>query len=150
VTFQPRWHSTFFAPYFVIGAVYSGLAALASILVIVRRGMRLQEFLRAEHFNALGKLVLIAGMAWTYFWFAGFIVEWYGNDPVVRELIHEEVAGDLAPFFYLQMSANLIPIVLLIFKRVRTTPALLLAATLLVNVGMFTGRPYCHRQPAAQ
>lgn len=140
VTIQPRWHSTIFAPYFVIGAVYSGLSALASILVVVRRGMRLQEFLRAEHFDALGKLVMVAGMAWVYFWFAGFIVEWYGNEPVVRELIRQEVSGHLAPFFYLQMSANLIPIVLLVFKRVRTTPAFLLAATLLVNVGMFTER----------
>ena len=140
VTIQPRWHSTIFAPYFVIGAVYSGLAALACILVIIRGSMRLQEFLRAEHFDALGKLVMVAGMAWFYFWFAGFIVEWYGNEPVVRELIHEEVAGSLAPFFYLQMSANLIPIVLLVFKRIRTTPALLLATTLLINVGMYTER----------
>jgi len=140
VTIQPRWHSTIFAPYFVIGAVYSGLSALASILVIVRRGMRLQEFLRAEHFDALGKLIMIAGIAWVYFWFAGFIVEWYGNEPVVRELIRQEVAGSLAPLFYLQMSANLIPIVLLVFKRIRTTPVLLLATTLLVNVGMFTER----------
>jgi Ni/Fe-hydrogenase subunit HybB-like protein len=140
VTIQPRWHSTIFAPYFVVGAIYSGLAALACILVIVRKGMRLQEFLRAEHFDALGKLVMIAGMAWTYFWFAGFIVEWYGNEPVTRELIREEVSGSLAPLFYLQMSANLIPILLLVFKKVRTTPWLLLIATLLVNVGMFTER----------
>lgn len=140
VTIQPRWHSTIFAPYFIIGAVYSGLAALASILVIVRRAMRLQEFLRAEHFNALGKLVLVAGMAWTYFWFTGFLVEWYGNEPVVRELIREEVTGRLAPLFYLQMGGNLIPIGLLIFRKVRTTPAFLLVATLLINVGMYTER----------
>lgn len=140
VTIQPRWHSTIFAPYFVVGAIYSGLAALACILVIVRKGMQLQEFLRAEHFNALGKLIMVAGMAWTYFWFAGFIVEWYGNEPVTRELIREEVSGSLAPLFYLQMTANLIPIVLLVFKKVRTTPWLLLLATLLVNVGMFTER----------
>lgn len=140
VTIQPRWHSTIFAPYFIIGAVYSGLAALASILVIVRRTMRLQEFLRSEHFDALGKLVLVAGMAWTYFWFAGFLVEWYGNEPVVRELIREEVSGHLAPLFYLQMGANLIPIGLLLFRKVRTTPALLLVTTLLVNVGMYTER----------
>ncbi len=140
VTIQPRWHSTIFAPFFVIGAVYSGLAALASILVLVRRGMRLEEFLRAEHFNALGKLVMVAGMSWAYLWFTGFLVEWYGNEPVTRELLHDEVSGPLAPLFYLQMSANLIPIVLLVFKKVRTTPVLLLASTLLVNVGMFTER----------
>ena len=140
VTIQPRWHSTIFAPYFVVGAVYSGLAALALILVIVRKGMKLQEFLRAEHFDALGKLVMIAGMAWVYFWFAGFIVEWYGNEPVTRELIREEISGSLAPLFYLQMSANLIPIAMLVFKKVRTTPWLLLLASILVNVGMFTER----------
>lgn len=140
VTVQPRWHSTIFAPYFVIGAIFSGLSALASILVIVRRGMRLQEFLRSEHFDALGKLVLVAGMAWVYFWFTGFLVEWYGNDPVVKELIQEETVGRLAPLFYIQMAANLIPIGLLVFKKVRTTPILLLGATLLVNVGMYTER----------
>lgn len=140
VTIQPRWHSTIFAPYFVIGAIYSGLSALASILVLVRRGMGLQEFLRSEHFDALGRLVLVAGMAWTYFWFTGFLVEWYGNEPVTRELIFQETAGKLAPLFYLQMGANLIPIGLLVFKKVRTTPILLLGTTLLVNVGMFTER----------
>jgi molybdopterin-containing oxidoreductase family membrane subunit len=124
----------------VIGAIYSGLSALASILVIVRKGMGLQEFLRAEHFNALGKLVMVAGMAWTYFWFTGFLVEWYGNEPVTRELMSQELTGKLAPLFYLQMGANLIPIGLLAFKKVRTTPILLLGTTLLVNVGMFTER----------
>ena len=140
VTIQPRWHSTIFAPYFVIGAVYSGLSALATILIVVRRGMRLQEFLRSEHFDALGKLIMVAGMLWTYFWFAGFLVEWYGNEPVVRALIEEEISGSLAPFFYLQMGANLIPILLLAFRKVRTTPILLLGTTLLVNVGMYTER----------
>ena len=140
VTIQPRWHSTIFAPYFVVGAIYSGLAALATILVIVRRAMRLQEFLRAEHFDALAKLVMIAGLFWTYFWFSGFLVEWYGNEPVTRELIQEEVSGRLAPLFYLQMAANLIPIGLLVSRKVRTTPRLLLTATLLVNVGMYTER----------
>jgi Ni/Fe-hydrogenase subunit HybB-like protein len=140
VTIQPRWHSTIFAPYFVVGAIYSGLAALASILVIVRKGMGLQEFLRSEHFNALGKLVMVAGMAWTYFWFTGFLVEWYGNEPVTRELMAQEIAGKLAPFFYLQMGATLIPIGLLAFKKVRTTPILLLGTTLLINIGMFTER----------
>lgn len=140
VTIQPRWHSTIMAPYFVIGAVYSGLAALATILVIVRRSMRLQEFLREEHFDALGRLIMIAGMAWVYFWFGGFLVEWYGNEPVIRELLHDEINGPLAPLFYLQMTANLLPIGALAFRKVRTTPWLLLITTLLVNVGMFTER----------
>jgi molybdopterin-containing oxidoreductase family membrane subunit len=140
VTIQPRWHSSIFAPYFVMGAVYSGLSALAMILVIVRKSMKLHEFLRKEHFDALGKLVMVAGMGWLYFWFSGFIVEWYGNEPVVRELIHDEIAGPLAPLFWLQMVANVVPILLLAFKKIRTNPARLLVISLIVNVGMFTER----------
>lgn len=140
VTIQPRWHSTIFAPYFVIGAVYSGLSALAAILIIVRKTMRLQEFLRAEHFDALGKLVMVAGLGWVYFWFSGFIVEWYGNEPVIAELIHDEVAGNLAPFFWLQMTCNVLPILFLAFRKIRTNPARLLILALAINVGMYTER----------
>jgi molybdopterin-containing oxidoreductase family membrane subunit len=140
ITLQPRWHSTIFAPFFVIGAVYSGLAALAAILVLVRWGMKLHVFLREEHFNALGRLVMVAGLGWLYIWFAGLIVEWYGNEPVVVELLHDEFYGELAPFFYLQMTCNLVPIFFLAFKKVRTTPVLLLFFTLMINVGMFTER----------
>jgi molybdopterin-containing oxidoreductase family membrane subunit len=140
VTIQPRWSSTIFAPYFVIGAVYSGLAALATILVIIRKTMNLKEFLRSEHFDALGKIIFVAGLSWLYLWFAGFLVEWYGNEPVIRELIHDEVSGPLAPLFWLQMTANVVPLFFLVFKRVRTNPAALLFFTLLINVGMFVER----------
>ena len=140
VTIQPRWHSSIFAPYFVIGAVYSGLSALATILIIVRKSMKLEAFLRREHFDALGKLIVVAGMGWVYFWFGGFIVEWFGNEPVVRELLHDELTGELAPFFWLQMTCNLVPIGLLLIKRVRTSTVGLLILTLMVNVGMYTER----------
>ncbi len=140
VTIQPRWHSTIFAPYFVIGAVYSGLAALATILIIVRKTMHLKEFLRAEHFDPLGKMVMVAGLGWIYFWFSGVIVEWYGNDPVIIEILNDEVFGNLAPLFWVQMTFNVLPVIFLAFKRVRTNPLLLLIVTLAVNVGMYTER----------
>jgi Ni/Fe-hydrogenase subunit HybB-like protein len=140
ITLQPRWHSTIYAPFFVIGAVYSGLAALAAILVLVRSGMKLQVFLRAEHFNALGKLVMVAGISWLYIWFAGLIVEWYGNEPVIVELLHDEFTGPMSTLFYIQMFCNITPIIFLAFKKVRTTPFLLLIFAIMVNVGMFTER----------
>ncbi|MFV1859614.1 MAG: NrfD/PsrC family molybdoenzyme membrane anchor subunit [Anaerolineales bacterium] len=140
VTIQPRWHSTIFAPYFVVGAVYSGLAALATILVVVRKTMHLKEFLRAEHFDPLGKMVMVAGLGWIYFWFSGVIVEWYGNDPVIIEILNDEVFGNLAPLFWIQMTFNVLPVIFLAFKRVRTNPLLLLIATLAINVGMYTER----------
>jgi len=83
---------------------------------------------------------MVAGMAWLYMWFAGLIVEWYGNEPVISEMLHEEIFGPLAPLFYLLLFCNLTPIVFLVFKKVRTTPVLLLVFTLMVNVGMYIER----------
>jgi len=140
VTLQPRWHSTIFAPFFILGAIFSGLAALASILVVVRWGMKLQSFLRKEHFDNLGKLVMVGGLGWLYIWFAGFIVEWYGNKPIISELLHDELSGPLSPLFYTMMVLNILPIILLAFRKVRTTPAVLLVVTLMINVGMFIER----------
>ena len=102
--------------------------------------MHLEDFLRSEHFDALGKLILVAGLGWIYFWFSGFIVEWYGNEPVVRELIHDEVTGKLAPLFWLQMVCNVVPILLLFSRRIRTKPWALLILALAINVGMYTER----------
>ena len=140
VTVQPRWHSTILPIFFIIGAVFSGLSALASILVLVRWGMKLQFFIRKEHLNNIGLLVMVAGLSWVYVWFAGLIVEWYGNMPVVKELLYDEWYGDLAPFFWTMMVCNVLPVILLMFKRARTNPALLLLLTLMVNVGMFIER----------
>ena len=30
MTIQPMWHSTIFGPYFVVGAIFSGIAAILS------------------------------------------------------------------------------------------------------------------------
>src|SRR5262249_3694146 len=41
----PMWHSTIFGPYFVVGAIFSGIAALIVVLAILRRALRLEQYL---------------------------------------------------------------------------------------------------------
>src|SRR6476469_5126098 len=49
---RPGWHSTVFGPYFVIGALHSGMAAVAIVLFLLRSTMKhYKYFLRAEQFN---------------------------------------------------------------------------------------------------
>lgn len=70
VTKTPGWHSTIFGPFFVAGAIFSGISAVVTVLVIIRSTMvNMKYFIRKEHFDALGKLVLIFSMVWTYFYF---------------------------------------------------------------------------------
>ncbi len=54
---RPGWSSTVFGPYFVIGALHSGIAAVLLVLFMIRSTMKnMKYFIRAEHFDFLGKL----------------------------------------------------------------------------------------------
>lgn len=139
---RPGWSSTIFGPYFVIGALHSGLAAVAMVLVIIRATMKnMKYFIRAEHFDALGKLMLIISMTWAYFFFNDYLVQWYGGDRFTRILLEWHEGGPLGWVWMLMLVCNVaVPWALLWNKKVRTKPGLIFAIGLLINVGMWCER----------
>jgi molybdopterin-containing oxidoreductase family membrane subunit len=139
---RPGWSSTVFGPYFVLGALHSGMGAVAIVLVLMRATMKHMEyFIRKEHFDALGKLMMIVSFAYAYFFFNDYIVQWYGGDRATDNLLHWLEAGPMAWMFYQMVTFNIIiPFLTLWNKRVRTTPWLLALIGLLINVGMYWER----------
>jgi molybdopterin-containing oxidoreductase family membrane subunit len=135
------WHSSIFGPYFVVGAIFSGVSAVITVLLLVQRTMHLEYFLRAEHFDALAKLVLIFSFAWTYFFFNDYLVEWYGGDWVGHELLYFQARGPIAPFWYAMLVFNIvIPWLTLWNRRIRRSPLALLLITIGINIGMYLER----------
>jgi len=141
MTLVEGWHSTIFGPYFVTGAIFSGVSAVITVLLVVRKTMKLDYFLRDEHFDALGKLILIFSFAWTYFWFADFITEWYGGVPVISELIHMQARGTAAIFWYVMLFFNIVvPWSTLWNRRIRRSTTAMIFITIGVNIGMYLER----------
>jgi len=141
MTQQVGWHSSIFGPYFVVGAIFSGVSAVITVLLVVRRTMHLEYFLRPEHFDALAKLVLIFSLAWTYFFFNDFFVEWYGGDWAGHKLLNFQMHGGLAPYWYAMLFFNIVvPILTLWNKRVRNSPIALFLITIGINIGMYLER----------
>lgn len=142
VAMRPGWNSTIFGPYFVIGALHSGIAAVAMVLIVVRATMKnMKYFIRPEHFDALGKLMLIVSMAWAYFFFNDYMVQWYGGDKWTDALLHFHEAGPLGWMWFGMLICNvIIPWLTLWNRKVRTTPGLLFTIGLLINVGMWVER----------
>jgi hypothetical protein len=70
--------------------------------------MKLDYFLREEHFNALAILVLVFSFAWTYFFFNDYLVEWYGGEWVGHQLLALQAHGRLAPFWYAMLFFNIV------------------------------------------
>ena len=67
MSIAPMWHSTIFAPYFVAGAIFSGIAALIIALAALRRFLKLEQYLQPKHFDNLGKMLLLMSVVWIYF-----------------------------------------------------------------------------------
>jgi Ni/Fe-hydrogenase subunit HybB-like protein len=139
---RPGWSSTVFGPYFVIGALHSGMAAVAIVLFLLRSTMKhYKYFIRAEHFNTMGTLMLLVSMAWAYFYFNDYLVPWYGGD-VWEKLVQEYTEkGPLGYLWYTMLIVNIaVPWAVLWNKKWRQTPWLLAIVGLLINVGMYLER----------
>jgi Ni/Fe-hydrogenase subunit HybB-like protein len=139
---RPGWSSTVFGPYFVLGALHSGMGAVAVVLFIMRYTMKhMDYFIRKEHFDALGKLMMIVSFAYAYFFFNDYIVQWYGGDSATDNLLHWLEEGPMAWMFIQMIAFNIIiPFLTLWNKRVRQTPWILAIIGLLINVGMYWER----------
>jgi molybdopterin-containing oxidoreductase family membrane subunit len=111
-------------------------------LFVLRGTLRnMTYFIRKEHFDALGKLILIFSMAWAYFFFNEYLLHWYGGTEIVRELLTFHARGDSAWVWYLMLICNIaVPWLTLWNKTIRRTPWAMFIITLLINVGMYAER----------
>lgn len=136
----PGWHSTIFAPYFVVGAIYSGIAGVITVMICLRRAFRLEHVLTVTHLENLAKLLLVLTLLWGYFYFAEFLTVWYGRLKEERAVQTSYFGPYLVPFAVMVACNFLIPLPMLALRRVRRSVPLLLAVSLVVNVGMWTER----------
>ena len=140
MTLQPGWHSTIFGPYFVVGAIFSGIAALMMVMIVLRRIFHLERYLKQVHFDYLSRLLLIMSLLWFYFTFSEYLTAFFGNEPAEMRVFFYKVTGPYAPFFWSMVAANfLVPVVILSFRRTRTIPGIFIASACIV-VGMWLER----------
>lgn len=140
MTIQPMWHSTIFGPYFVVGAIFSGIAAIIIAMAIIRRAYRLEAYLTSVHFNNLGLLLLVMSCLWLYFSFAEYLTTWYGQEPTELAVFNAKLYGPFAPYFWAMLVfCFALPFLILANARTRTIAGTIVAA-ISVNVGMWLER----------
>ena len=125
----PMWHSTIFGPYFVAGAIFSGIAALIIAMALLRKMLRLENYLKPLHFEHLGKLLLTMSLLWGYFVFNERLVTWYGNEPEEMNVFTLTQTGDYAPLFWTMVLLNfVIPFPLLAIRKLRSITSAVIAS----------------------
>lgn len=136
------WHSTIFAPYFVIGAVHSGVSAVVTMMALMRWLWKWDDFIRPEHFDALARLLIVVATAWLGFTFLELIFAIYTLDApeiALRELQIFAWPWNMM-FIVFLMTGYVIPVGMWLFKSVRNNIALMFWTSLFVNIGMWLER----------
>lgn len=140
MTLRPGWHSTIIGPDFVVGALYSGVAAVIAIMALARWKCRLEHYVTREHFRKLGLLLLVLCAAYAYFTINEYVGAVYTKEKTERELIEAVFHGSYGVQFWLMVVIGLVvPGVLLALPQTRTLPGIV-TASLLANVGMWLKR----------
>ncbi|MQF65125.1 molybdopterin oxidoreductase [SAR202 cluster bacterium AC-409-J13_OGT_754m] len=136
------WHSTIFAPYFVIGAVHSGVSGVVSVMILMRWLFGWQNYVRHEHIDALGRLLLVIAIAWFYFLLMEFMFGIYGQEGDELATRHMQLLEPPWMWFFIVfiITAFLFPVPMWLFRRVRRNLWLMLITTISVNIGMWLER----------
>ncbi len=107
-TVQPGWHSTIFGPYFVVGAIFSGIGALFIAMTVVRKEMGLEEYITERQYRNLGLLFIVMNAIWMYFTGAEHLTLAAGQEVNEFPVLASKLWGDFAPGFWFMVVAMLI------------------------------------------
>ena len=100
VTARGEWHSTIFAPLFVLAAMLSGVAAVILVVAAFRKVYGLQEFITAKHFRYLSYLMIALGVGYLYFMVSEYLTEGYLLDQATAPVLEAIFIGTYAPAFW--------------------------------------------------
>ena len=78
------WHSTIFAPYFIIGAIHSGVSAVATLMVIMMWVFKWDKYITRDHLDSIARLLIIVATTWFFFFFLEWVFALYTlEDPEI-------------------------------------------------------------------
>ncbi|MBL7661787.1 polysulfide reductase NrfD [bacterium] len=136
----PGWHTTIFPPYFVAGAIFSGLAMVITITIPMRKIFNLEAYLTMWHYEKMAQLIMFTSGIVTYAYGIEFFIAWYSNNPYERYQFWFRPFGYYAFAFWMMVTCNCIIPLSLWVKKWRTNLTWLFICSIFINIGMWFER----------
>jgi molybdopterin-containing oxidoreductase family membrane subunit len=140
IAIVPGWHSTFFPPYFVAGAIYSGFAMVLALAIPLRAVYGLQGLITARHLENAAKIMLATGLIVGYAYVIEAFSAWYSGDVYEQAAMWHRMTGPYAPVYWALIACNIIMPQGLWFQRIRRSPVTLFIWSIVVLAGMWLER----------
>jgi molybdopterin-containing oxidoreductase family membrane subunit len=136
----PGWHSTIFAPYFVAGAIFSGVAMVITLVVPMRKWFGLEEYLNENTFDNMAKLIVLTSTIVTYAYLVEFFLAWYSGSPFEKGTFWDRVAGPYWWAGWIMLICNSVIPLVCWSRRVRRSITAMFVVSIFINIGMWFER----------
>jgi molybdopterin-containing oxidoreductase family membrane subunit len=136
----PGWHTTIFAPYFVAGAIHSGLAMVLTLMIPLRRIFRYERIITGTVLERVAQTIVFTGLIVGFSYGTEQFIAWYSQNSVEMEAFRFRMFGDYAVEFWIMVVFNSIVPLLFFFKHFRTSVFWLFTISIIINIGMWYER----------
>jgi Ni/Fe-hydrogenase subunit HybB-like protein len=136
----PGWHTTVFPPYFVAGAIYSGLGMVFTIIIPLRKYFRLQHYITLNDLDAAAKMCLFTSLVVGCAYLSEFFVAWYSGNPVEQQFFWNRVFGQWWWAAWIMLICNCVLPLSLFSQKLRRNMIWLWGLSLFINLGMWFER----------
>ena len=139
-TYRPGWDSTNFGAYFISGAFLVGSGGVLVAMYVFRSHYNLKKYITYDHFDKMGKVVVMLALLYLYFNVNEFLVPAFKMKKPEEEHLKGLFTGEFAPIFWFAITTSmLLPILILVTKKGRRPfPAFI--AGILVVIGSWFKR----------
>jgi Ni/Fe-hydrogenase subunit HybB-like protein len=136
----PGWHSTIFAPYFVAGAIHSGLAMVLTLMIPLRKIFRYEAIITEEILDNIAKTIIFTGLIVGYAYIVEYFLAWYSHNVVEQESFRWRAFGHYRLEFWIMVICNTVVPLFFFFRKVRRSIPWLFTISVLINIGMWYER----------
>ena len=136
----PGWHSTEYPPFFVFGALWSGLATVLLLLLALRRPLGLTPYITERHIQALAKLLLTSSLCMSYAYVLDAFEPFYLGKHADTAQFLNRIRGDDAAVYWGMIFCNCVLPLGLCVRRLRASHAMLALVSFGAIIGMWLER----------
>lgn len=138
---RPGWHSSIFGPYFVVGAIYSGVGALIVAMALFRRYYKLEEFITKQSFVYMAYILETFALLYMYTTVCEYLTSGYTAFEADRTILEQVFYGQYAwGFWFFLIGGMFIPIFLVAIPATRNSIWWMSIAGLLAVLGLWVKR----------
>ena len=138
---MPGWHTTIFPPYFVTGAIFSGFAMVLTLMIIIRKVYKYQDYVTPGHLDAIGRILVFISLIMGTAYMTEIFVAWYsGNKYEYYTFFMNRITGDYWWAFWIMFTSNAIVPQLFWFKKIRKNITIIFIISIIINIGMWFER----------